>query len=164
MPSPRHLLFSLLLGLAVAPALAQEGAADPLLAVEDADPLDLARVVARLGDEAVLTRLGDPQSADVRLAAIRATPSLTAPEHALGPLAEIAAGRDPDLAPAAAMAALEIAERLSADDLVRRETERAIIDAAIEAMRAIGNDESCRRDIRRAGLLVADRLSSLLMI
>jgi hypothetical protein len=135
---------------------------DPLSTVPGADPLELARAVARLGDDALLGRLSEESEAAARLSAIRATPWMRAPELALTPLAEIARGRDPDLAPAAAMAALRIAQRLESDDLVAREASSETITEALEALRAIGNDEGCRRDIRRAGLIAADRLSSLL--
>jgi hypothetical protein len=135
---------------------------DPLSAVPGADPLELARAVAQVGDAALLGRLSEESGTASRLTAVRATPWMRAPERALAPLSEIARGRDPDLAPAAALAALQIAERLDADDLVAREVGSEVIVAAVEALRAIGNDEGCRRDIRRAGFLAADRLSSLL--
>ncbi len=152
------LLVALALAVVALPARAQD---DPLSEVTSTDPLELARAVSRMGDTAVLQQLGAEVDVGARLSAIRATPWLHAPEEALAPLADLARGRDPDLAPAAALSALTIARRLDADDLSAREVDGAILEAAIEAFRGIGDDEGCRRDIRRAGFLIADRLVSL---
>jgi len=147
-----------IVGLSASTA-AQE--ADPLAEVAGADPLDLSRAVARLGDDAVMDRLREGTSAASRLAAIRATPALAEPERALAELAEIARGRDPDLAPAAALSALTIAGDLDADELVQREADRDLVTRSREAFEALGHDESVRRDIRRVGFMVAERLRSL---
>ena len=146
------------------PASAQgpggEGA-DPLVAVADADPLELGRVAQRLGDGAVLARLADDRPVVVRLAAIRATPWLRAPEAALGPLARIAAGRDSWLAPEAARIVLRIARALTVDDLAARETFPAELADARAALEALAADEHARFDIRRAAELAADALGGL---
>jgi hypothetical protein len=161
-------LVSVFFALSASPSgtTAQEAPAareqDPLLAVVDADPLELSRVVARLGDDAVLARLAADAPPDVCLAALRATPWLSAPEDALALLADHARGRDPDLAPAAALSALRVTDRLSADALTRREADAAVIRAAIDAFGALGRDESARRDLRRAGFEIARRLGSFL--
>ncbi|MBN1655926.1 MAG: hypothetical protein JXA30_19320 [Deltaproteobacteria bacterium] len=94
---------------------------DPLAAIVDADPMELARVVRRIGDNAVIERLEEDKPIEVRIAAIRATRWMRAPERALAALAEEVGSRDCDLAPAAARAALRIASELTADELATRE-------------------------------------------
>ncbi len=150
---------SLLLG---GSARAQEGAsADPLVQVAHADPLELGRVAARLGDGAVLARLSADRPVAVCLAAIRATPLLRAPEAALGALAELAAGRDSYLAPAAALAVLRIARALTPDALAAREVLPSDLAPARAALESLASDERARPDIRRAAGLAAAALAAL---
>jgi hypothetical protein len=151
------LLFVLAL-LAAAPASAQS---DPLAAIADADPMELARVVDRLGDDAVLSRLDDARPREVRLAAMRASPFLAWPELALEPLARIAASRDPLLAPAAASAALTIARSLDPDALGRREVDPASLSAARGLFTALSIEQSARADLRAAASMVAALLEQL---
>lgn len=132
-------------------ASAQPAAAvDPLLAGHDTDPLELARVVDRIGDDAVLARLAPETPIAVRVLAVSATPRLHAPEAALPTLAELAGGRDPDLAPRALQAISEIARSLDARSLDARESERAELRAVLPRLTGIGEDESARADLRRA--------------
>lgn len=123
--------------------------------------MELARAVDRLGDDAILERLGDDRSRSVRIAAIRATPYLAYPERALERLAALAAGRDPDLAPAAAIAALEIAEHLTPDDLMRREVEPASLRDARRALRRLADDHTARADIRAVAARAAAQLEAI---
>jgi len=139
---------------------AQEGP-DALVAARSADPLTLAPIVARLGDSAVLARLAEGQPTEVQLAAIHASRTLLAPEAALGLLATHAAGRDPDLAPAAARAALDISRALDARDLDAREVAPAALDEARATLASLGADETARPDLRRAALLSVDALAGL---
>lgn len=125
-----------------------------------ADPLDVARVVARLGDDAVLDALARDAPAQ-RLAAARAAAFLGAPEAALPGLVALAAGRDPDLAPAAAMALLDITRALTPDALARRESDAAALVAPREAARRLAADATARPDIRRAAALSAGALAAL---
>lgn len=154
----RALVPLVLLSSLALPAAAQ---GDPLLAVRDADPMELARVADRLGDAAVLARLGEGQSRDVRLAAIRAARFIDGPELALEPLARIAAGRDPLLAPAAARAALAIAGELDLDALAQREVEPSSLSAARALFVALSRDARARADLRAAAEHVAARLEQL---
>lgn len=153
--------------VAPAPAMAQPRPNDPLAQVVSSDPLELARVVDRLGDEAVLARLGamglDTATLDpaVVIAALRASPWLHAPEDALPRLAEIAAGHDPDLAPAAALAIVRIAERLTRADLDAREGSDDPIRAVLPALAALGEDTTARPDLRRALLRARELLRVL---
>lgn len=145
-------------------AIASVGSAqdvDPLIAARSSDPIELARVVDRIGDEGVIARLTDETSAAVRLAAIRATRAMDAPERALVPLAVIASGRDPDLAPAAALALLAIARELDPQALDGREVMRAELVPARSALAVLAADETARADLRRAAAVVLDALAQL---
>ncbi|HEY8427653.1 MAG TPA: hypothetical protein VIL20_04735 [Sandaracinaceae bacterium] len=140
---------------------AQPADRDPFVAVEDADPMELARAVDRTGDDAVLARLREDRLREVRLAAIEAAPWMRAPELALEPLLTLARGRDPRLAPAAAQAALAIANGLSADELARREAELDALTSARRLASSLAGDESARADLRAAAATVAARLDQL---
>lgn len=156
--------FPLALALAlVASAVAGAGAQapDPLLAVGSADPLELARVVDALGDDAIVGRLSDASTTPVRLAAVRACAWLHAPELALSGLVLLAGGRDPDLAPAAALALLRIAESLDRAALDAREDDGEAIRAALEPLATLAADETARLDVRRAASVARSYLEPL---
>ena len=136
-------------------------AADALVAVASADPLDLDRVVARVGDPAVLALLERSRPRDVRLAAIRACPHLGAPERALDGLTDIAKGRDPLLAPAAALSLARIATALSLDALGRREASPAELAPVATKLDALIADGTARSDILRAAALAREALRGL---
>ncbi|MFO0686879.1 MAG: hypothetical protein U0234_32750 [Sandaracinus sp.] len=145
-----RLLFASLLALVAASAAAQTARVDPLLAVHETDPLELAHAVDRLGDAAIVERLGEGTPIAVRALAVAATPRLHQPEQALAPLAAIAQGRDPDLAPRAAQAALTIATSLDERTLDAHEVDRAELTPARTALAAIAADATARADLRRA--------------
>jgi hypothetical protein len=146
--------------LAGSPSRTQEPV-DPLLAAATSDPLELARVVDRLGDPAILARITAPDvRADVRLAAIRAAPALCEPERVLEHLAALAAGRDPDLAPAAGLALLQIARRIDPRALDAREVMRSELSPARAALARLAGDPSARADLRRAAALADDALAA----
>lgn len=134
---------------------------DPFLATHDTDPLELARVDDRIGDAAVLARLAPETPIAVRALAVVATPGMHAPEDALALLAEIAGGRDPDLAPRAAQAMLTIARGLDERSLDARERDRAELAPARTALARIAADETARPDIRRAAQLADAALADL---
>lgn len=133
--------------------------ADPLRSALDADPLDLARSVDRAGDALVLRRLAHGTVAQ-KLAAVRAAPFLAAPEVALLALSALAAGRDPDLAPEAARAALTIARALTPEGLARREAELTLLVPPRDALRRLATDVSARSDVRYAAALAAGALAA----
>jgi hypothetical protein len=139
------------------PAAAQ---VDPLLRVHDGDPLLLASVVERLGDAAILDRLTDAHPLAVRTLAARATPFLHAPEQALGPLAELSASRDPDLAPTAMRALLTIARSMTRASLDAHEDDGASIEAARTALTPLVADEHARPDLRRGAEAVLAMLAA----
>ena len=166
MPRSRALVgFALLCALRCGAqgASAQErlaAASGPLEATLTADPLDVARVAARIGDDAVLAALVSDAPAR-RLAAVRASTFLGAPEDALPALVQLAAGRDPDLAPAAAAALLDVAHALTPDGLARRESDAAALAPARDAARRLAADATARPDVRRAAALAAGALAAL---
>jgi len=123
-------------------------------------PLDSATKASRGSSSARLDALSSG-GIETRLRAIRAAPFEHAPEAALGPLARLAAGREPTLAPAAAVAAYRIASSISRASLEAHETDEAKIDEAERAYRALSRDESARADVRRLAGYVASVLSSL---
>ncbi len=134
-------------------------APDSLVAVVDADPLELARVVRKLGDEAVSQRLDPGQSVEIRLAAIRSTPWMREPELALNALVRELSGRDPDLAPAAARAAARIAGSLDAESLLRREVDAQGLCPVRTGLVAAGENELLRPDIRLHASRAAEMLA-----
>lgn len=142
-------------------ASAQDVAVDPLLAAHETDRLELARVVDRIGDDAVLSRLAPETPIAVRALAVAATPALHAPERALAPLSELAAGRDPDLAPRAAQALSEIARALDARGLDARECDRAELAPARAGLARVAADETARGDVRRAAIAADAALADL---
>lgn len=83
-----------------------------LQAALDADELERATIAKHLGDEALLSALRQRADVSLRLAAVRCSPYLSDPDRALPVLAEIASGRDPELAPGAALRLSRIAQQL----------------------------------------------------
>lgn len=136
-------------------------AVDPLLAAHDTDPLELAHVVDRVGDDAILARLAPETPIAVRALAVAAAPRLHVPEAALASLAEIAAGRDPDLAPRAASALLTIARALDERSLDARESDRASLVPVRVRLAQLVADETARADVRRAAGLADAALADL---
>lgn len=155
-------MIRLVLALALCwPASALAQAIDPLLAVHDADPLRLAQVVDRLGDDGVLERLGGAHPLAVRRLAVSGCRFLHAPERALPALAELAAGRDPDLAPAAMRAILAIVLELDRADLDAREHDGDELPRTRETLTALAEDDTARPDLRRAAETALAQLAPL---
>lgn len=136
-------------------------AIDPIVKIASGDPLELGRFVEKHGDRYVLLRLHADYPADTRLAAVRAAPWLDAPERALVPLAHIAAGRDPELAPAAAWSAYRIATSLTPIALQQREVLWSNIAPARPLLLHLAADRTARADIRRVAAFAADALAHL---
>lgn len=157
----RPILVLLFVACAATAAAQERAAADPFVAVRDADPMELARAVDRHGDDAVLARLDERSPRDVRLAATRAARFMRSPELALERLARLAAGRDPILAPAAARAALFIATELDVDALASREVDPATLTQARALFAALEADETAREDLRAAAAAIVRALGEL---
>lgn len=138
------------------PAAAAEPDADAVLrAAADRGPLELARAVDERGDGWVLAGLDPSSSLATRLAAHRAVPWMRAPEQALPRVAKAAGGRDAALVETAASSLRKVGERLDALSLVRREVRPAALVDAMQALKAVVEDDSARADARlSAGLVV----------
>jgi hypothetical protein len=129
-------------------AQAAADASRALLAVDDADPLELARVVQRHGDLAILRLLDASQPVAIRIAAMRATPWLARPEDALTLLAPELASRDAELAESAARALLAIAQRLDGPALERREQSASALGPVVASLDALAGQTWIRADLR----------------
>jgi hypothetical protein len=143
----------------IAPAVVRgdDGVAWPATA----EPLAIGAVARRVGDHRVLAELDASRSVSRRLRAIEAAVFLREPELALPRLAELAGGRDPDLAPTAQAAAWRIARSLDPLALEAREADRAAILGTRASFETIAADEDARSDIRLGARLVVDALSHL---
>jgi hypothetical protein len=108
--------------------------------VLDADELTRATIARALGDEPVLNALAQSEDIALRLAAVRCSAYLNDPDRALLGLAELARGRDPELAPAAAQRLFQIAQLLMQTRFTR--------DIALDSVRSAQ---------RESTLLAADR-------
>ncbi|MDH5492648.1 MAG: hypothetical protein OEY14_11915, partial [Myxococcales bacterium] len=153
---PRPLLFLLPLVAALLPGEARSDVSDALIQVTDSDPMELARIARDHGDDAILGLLVGETERGIALAAIRATPSLEEPALALTALASHASGRDPDLAPAAVVAAHEIAIGLDASGPSRSELEPAALGPALVGLRSLADEATARADLRHLAALAAD--------
>lgn len=154
-PWPLLAIVGPLLMASPAPAQPEDGA---LALATLGDAIELGRQVEVMGDDAVLEAL-ESDRLELRLGALRAARWLAEPERALPTLGALAAGDDPDLAPAAARAAGQIAESLRHDDLLAREADLARLDGS--AWQALADDESARPDLRGVGARVAQVLAGL---
>lgn len=137
-------------------ALASSG----LAAQAPESPLDSAQRRASVSAAASVADLTRGSLAD-RLSAVRAAPFTAEPEASLPALVELAAGRDPSLSPAAAVAVHRIAETLSKADLDAHEADVAAVDAARTRLVALARDASARADVRRLATLAAAELAAL---
>jgi hypothetical protein len=160
------LLISLFVFLVYAPAFSQVAASksdpgfDLFAAIANADPMELAKVVDRLGDDAVLTRLKRDKPIEIRIAAIRATRWMRAPESALVTLAEILGSRDSELAPVAASAALRIASATTSDALYTREVMPAELTESRALFVKASENPLLRPDIRLQAAQIAEALTA----
>jgi hypothetical protein len=126
----------------------QAPSADPFTAVERAAPLDLANLVDRLGDNAVIERLEPAVPVEIQLVAVRAAPWMKAPESVLPRLVTLVEGRDSELAPEAARAAAQIANVLDSYEIQTREIAVDELATVRERLALAGTNELLRADIR----------------
>jgi hypothetical protein len=133
---------------AFAAQTSQASAATALVRALDADELELSALVARLGDDAILDALAQERDSALRLAAVRACPYLDSPELALEPLVNLAAGRDPDLAPAAARRVRAIAQALALEDGAARELSARAFHGVEQQLTQLAAAAALRPDIR----------------
>lgn len=145
---------------------------DALVAVRSRDPLGFALAVQRGGEVHVYDALSpagaDPDedeeaapTARQLLAVVDAAPFVRAPERTLDHLATLAAGRDPDIAPAAMMSAATIARALTFHALQRREVDPESLTPARDRFAELAADESARGDLRGLAAATAESLLHL---
>jgi hypothetical protein len=126
------------------------------------DPLDRARLVAAIGDAAVLAWLTGQGGASVaeQLAAVRASAWLADPSAALGPLVALLGGRDPDLAPSAALALERIGQRLALEEPACEACAPEAIASASDALSKLADNPRLRPDLRLRALTASAQLAS----
>lgn len=153
----------LVFGLGAARGSADEPTpADRLLAVTSADAMDYAAAARRVGDGALAAALADEASStELRLAVVRAAPFARAPEQLLASIVELAHGTDPALAPAALTSTFLIAQGLEFAQLEQREADPELLNAPVERLRELGEDDEARADLRRLALHAAARLEAV---
>ncbi len=106
-------------GAAVATAMASD--VDFSEFADRIDPIGCARVAVEAGDLALLAQLKAGGQREAQLVAVRAAPYAHAPEQLVVSLVDLACGRDPNLAPEAALSLIAIGERLTLRELSERE-------------------------------------------
>lgn len=149
-------------GLALTCGAVRADRADPLAHADVVSAIGLARVADEVGDGTLATWLGEPPSRVHALVAARAAPFASAPERLVPGLARLLCGRDPVLAPEAAVASVQIAERLRLSELAAREALRAELRAAADALRCAAESRApVRADLKAAASLLEVRLSEL---
>jgi len=129
---------STLLTLALAPIFAVPALAGPVdlaLFADRIDEIGCARSAHEVGDQGLLSALTTPTNREKTLVAVRAAPYAHAPEDLLVGLVELACGRDPSLAPEAALSLHTIADTLSARELSTREVLIADLRRAEERLK-----------------------------
>lgn len=122
-----------------------------LVSALDADELTRATIAQQVGAETLLEALHQPEDSALRLAAVRCSPYLGDADRALGTLAQIARGSDPELAPAAALRVFWIAQSLMQHGADREIALDDVREARAELL-ALAEDRSALETIRlRAG-------------
>ena len=142
-------------GLLVSAAAQVRGQADPFDPPSTLDPVEIERALAAAGDDGLLVPLAENPS----VALVQAAPRMNAPELALPALAELAAGRDPWLAPAAMQSILRIADRPLLLEMSRRETDVAALEAVRSTLERLMNDADARQDLRQAATVARAQLT-----
>lgn len=85
------------------------------------DPIGCARAAHEAGDLGVSAQLQPGVARESQLVAVRAAPYAQAPESMVASLVELSCGRDPNLAPEAALSLYAIVEGLTSSELAARE-------------------------------------------
>lgn len=133
--------------LLAAPAVAASRGRTLLTTAIASDALARATLTQRLGDETVLEALAQHEDSLARLAAVRCAPYLRDPTRALALLADLAAGRDPELAPAAARSLRTIAQAFALPDGALPEPEDDLA-ASARALQVLASSSSASREVR----------------
>jgi hypothetical protein len=135
---------------------------DPFAHADLVDPIGVARLADEAGDFALREALTQAAQRERALSAVRAAVYAHAPEELIAPLLPLAIGRDPVLAPEAAMALLQIGQRLTPTELSTREALLSTLKEASQATRAaLDEARSPRADIRLALSVLQAQLTDL---
>jgi hypothetical protein len=124
---------------------------DPFREADAIDALGLARLADEAGDAALLKALEAPTIRERAVLAARAAPAAHAPEQLVPALVGLACGRDPVLAPEAALALAEIAHTMQPSELAAREVLLSDLRAAQSRVDAcVKERQGLRPDIGHA--------------
>jgi hypothetical protein len=127
-----------------------------------ADELTRATIARQIGDDTLLTALHQVEDVVLRLAAVRCSPYLSDPDRALRDLTLLARGRDPELAPAAALRLLQISQALVQRAASCELPRDSVRDARSELL-ALADDRTALAQIRvyagQAGYLLGEVLA-----
>jgi hypothetical protein len=143
-------------------SLARADATEALRAEDAIDEISAARAADEAGDQALAKALGSEVDRETRLVAVRAAAHAGAPEALVPSLVELALSRDPNLAPEAAWALVELFERLTVRELAEREVLQADLQKACAPFADLDDAKKPRADIARALTFAAGRCSALL--
>jgi hypothetical protein len=151
---------ALLVGLTVCGLVVRAAAGDGFARTDATDELALARAAAGEGDVALAQRLAVGAPRYEALLAIRASAHARAPELLIPALAALACGRDPALAPEAALGLRKL--ELSPAGLAERETVRGDLERARQALACADRKPLPRADIVSALHQLSAQLELLL--
>jgi hypothetical protein len=135
-----------LLGSGLAASVAGLALAAPVSFATFADQIDaigLARAADALGDAELERALGQTSDREAALVAARAALFAEAPERLVPKLVGLACGRDPALAPEAALTLYTLAERVNAESFATREVLLSDVKQAIQSL-----ETGCSQDPR----------------
>ncbi|MFT3922379.1 MAG: hypothetical protein QM778_07590 [Myxococcales bacterium] len=143
-------------------ASAGAGNTDPFRESDGIHDTGLARLADEAGDASLGAALVPDAPRERALLAARAAPFAAAPEQLIPALAALACGRDPNLAPEAALALRLIGDHLRPSEMSAREVLQADLVRAREALEsALGEAKALRPDIARDLGSAAAALSAL---
>ncbi|MFM2420071.1 MAG: hypothetical protein RL385_4794 [Pseudomonadota bacterium] len=149
-PQPSHWRFLLVSSLAGSLARADAAPLRDLLADDLVSELGVARVADDAGDQALQGALGGSSGRHTTLVAVRAAAYAHAPEQLWPLLVTLACGRDPVLAPEAALSLRRGVLRTGASDLARREVLLSDLRAVRSKLGCAEGTPRLRQDIALA--------------
>lgn len=148
--------------LALAPAPRDRALADVSLRTflrgDLIDPLAHARIAEEAGDTMLRAQLGAADDRELTLIAVRASAYAAAPERLIPALAALACGRDPTLAPEAALTLRLIGARLRRSELAAREVLSDDLRAGQRALACAERTPAPRADLAAELAQLADAL------
>jgi hypothetical protein len=150
--SRRQTCLRLLQGSVLVVSLARAEGPPPhdLLADDLVSEIGVARVADDAGDQALKTALAGHAGRHTTLIAVRAAAYAHAPEQLWPLLVKLACGRDPVLAPEAALALRRSLQRMGPSDLARREVLLSDLRALRPQLSCPENTPHRRQDIELA--------------